>query len=122
MPESLHRNYASTPFAPATARREIFEFLSSRASEEATSAALLVVTELLTNAVVHAGGAIELRTTLDDERLRIEVVDSSSALPRLRDPGDGGRGLRIVEALSTDWGVVRNDGAGKTTWCEISTA
>ena len=122
MPESLQRTYASTPFVPGAARQEIFEFLSNRASEEATSAALLVVTELVTNAVVHAGGAIELRTTLDGERLRIEVVDSSSAPPRLRDPGDGGRGLRIVDELATDWGVVRDDGAGKTTWCEISTA
>jgi anti-sigma regulatory factor (Ser/Thr protein kinase) len=120
--ESLQREYTAATTVPAAARRAAFELLPPETTDERTSVAMLLVTELVSNAVVHVGCAIQLRLTLTGDRLRIEVFDTSLALPRARDPGAGGRGLRIVEELSDSWGVVREDGPGKTTWCEMSTA
>src|SRR4051794_40625275 len=68
--------------------------------------AQLVVTELVTNALQHAGGKIDVCLELDDESLRISVVDPEpQRLPTLGKPhGDGGYGLNIVSALSVAWG------------------
>ena len=122
MPEVLVREYVGGPTTPRAARGEIGAFLSGVARDDVIAIAVLVATELVTNAVLYAPGVIELRATLTGTRLRIEVGDSSPVLPSLREPGAGGRGLQIVEQLSTGWGAVREHGTGKTTWCEISTA
>ncbi|MFF8726528.1 SpoIIE family protein phosphatase [Streptomyces sp. NPDC015171] len=84
----------------------------------------LVADELITNALMHTeGSAIVTLRALDaaDRRLRIEVEDSSSALPRRRDAGqDGvsGRGLLLVDLLAGSWGVEAR-GGGKAVWCEF---
>ncbi|MFF8905270.1 SpoIIE family protein phosphatase [Streptomyces olivaceoviridis] len=84
----------------------------------------LVAGELITNALTHTEGSatVTLRA-LDggDRRLRIEVEDGSSALPRRRDAGEtgvSGRGLVLVERLSDSWGVQAR-GGGKAVWCEF---
>ncbi|MET8770034.1 SpoIIE family protein phosphatase [Streptomyces sp. NPDC004658] len=84
----------------------------------------LVAGELITNALMHTeGSAIVTLRALDggDRRLRIEVEDCSSALPRRRDAGEigvSGRGLVLVERLSDSWGVEAR-GGGKAVWCEF---
>ncbi|WP_078613682.1 ATP-binding protein [Streptomyces katrae] len=83
--------------------------------------ALLLVSELLTNASLHAGGCIELALTAG-EVLRIEVFDGTTTLPR-RHPSPqrglpGGHGLYIVERLSDRWGTVTHEN-GKAVWAEI---
>ncbi|MFI9803050.1 SpoIIE family protein phosphatase [Streptomyces sp. NPDC052301] len=85
----------------------------------------LATDELITNALMHTeGSAIVTLRALDDggdRRLRIEVEDSSSALPRRRDAGENGvsgRGLLLVERLSDAWGVEAR-GGGKAVWCEF---
>ncbi|POX61023.1 protein phosphatase [Streptomyces sp. Ru62] len=84
----------------------------------------LVAGELITNALMHTeGSAIVTLRALDggDRRLRIEVEDGSSALPRRRDAGEigvSGRGLVLVERLSDSWGVEAR-GGGKAVWCEF---
>ncbi|MER7571332.1 SpoIIE family protein phosphatase [Streptomyces sp. NPDC126514] len=84
----------------------------------------LVADELITNALMHTEGAaiVTLRVlTGTDRRLRVEVEDSSSALPRRREAGaDGvsGRGLLLVELLTDVWGVEAR-GGGKCVWCEF---
>ncbi|MEU8516436.1 ATP-binding protein [Kitasatospora sp. NPDC048722] len=85
---------------------------------------LLMVSELVTNACLHApGGPRELRLSWNGERLRAEVSDASPAPPRLRrhaDPGrPGGHGLRVVDRLARDWGCLP-EGAGKLVWLEIA--
>jgi PAS domain S-box-containing protein len=86
----------------------------------------LTADELITNALMHTEGAaiVTLRVlTGSDRRLRVEVEDSSSALPRRRDPGDSdvtGRGLLLVELLSDMWGVEAR-GGGKCVWSEFVT-
>ncbi|MEU6213578.1 ATP-binding protein [Streptomyces sp. NPDC090085] len=82
---------------------------------------LLLVSELLTNASLHAGGCVELVLT-SGTALRIEVFDATTTLPR-RHPSPqrglpGGHGLYIVERLSDRWGSTVHDG-GKAVWAEI---
>lgn len=86
---------------------------------------LLVVSELVTNACLHAGGAGELRLRSSPQSLRLEVTDSGGGRPEPRMPHrgsrPGGHGMYIVQRLCVDWGMVRNaDGAGKTVWAEIA--
>ncbi|MFD5075952.1 ATP-binding protein [Streptomyces sp. NPDC058371] len=85
---------------------------------------LLVVSELVTNACLHAGGPHELRIACDNKVLRIEVSDRGTGQPAPRTPHragrPGGHGMFIVQRLCLDWGVVRTqDVAGKTVWAEL---
>ncbi|MBY8876894.1 ATP-binding protein [Actinacidiphila acidipaludis] len=86
---------------------------------------LLVVSELVTNACLHAGGPEELRLWRHPKALRLEVVDGGSGDPAPRTPHrsgrPGGHGMFIVQRLCLDWGVVRNaEGPGKTVWAELA--
>ncbi|MEU0457667.1 ATP-binding protein, partial [Streptomyces sp. NPDC006129] len=84
----------------------------------------LVADELITNALMHTEGSaiVTLRALTGSEvRLRVEVEDSSSALPRRREAGDSGvsgRGLLLVDLLTDVWGVEAR-GGGKAVWCEF---
>ncbi|SEL84780.1 ATP-binding protein [Nonomuraea pusilla] len=81
---------------------------------------LLVVSELVTNALRHGAGAPVLRVECDHDRVRVEVRDTGERLPEPREPEPGsGWGLRVVDMLSTGWGV-RGDGEGKAVWCELA--
>lgn len=85
---------------------------------------LLVVSELVTNACLHAEGPDELRIGCDNKVLRIEVSDKGAGQPAPRTPHragrPGGHGMFIVQRLCLDWGVVRTPGtAGKTVWAEL---
>ncbi|KQX74735.1 SpoIIE family protein phosphatase [Aeromicrobium sp. Root472D3] len=79
----------------------------------------LVTSELVTNAMVHGGAPVDVRLQLDGDRVVLEVQDdAASHLPRPQDPDDDdehGRGLRIVEILSDEWGM-RPTGRGKCVW------
>jgi anti-sigma regulatory factor (Ser/Thr protein kinase) len=92
--------------------------------EAAAHTASLVVSELVTNAVVHARTPLEVRVLVAGDRVRIEVHDQTAGQPRRRSPtthATGGRGLRMVEALCHAWGVETDaDGAGKTVWAEVA--
>ncbi|MDC0766671.1 SpoIIE family protein phosphatase [Streptomyces sp. HD] len=84
----------------------------------------LVADELITNALMHTEGSaiVTLRVlTGSERRLRVEVEDSSSALPRRREAGESGvsgRGLLLVDLLTDVWGVEAR-GGGKCVWCEF---
>ncbi|NJP46285.1 ATP-binding protein [Actinacidiphila epipremni] len=86
---------------------------------------LLVVSELVTNACLHAGGPEELLLRRSPKVLRLEVVDGGTGDPAPRTPHragrPGGHGMFIVQRLCLDWGVVRRtDRPGKTVWAELS--
>jgi anti-sigma regulatory factor (Ser/Thr protein kinase) len=95
-----------------------------RLDRELTEIALLLVSELATNAIKHGAPPVRLSLRLDAGRLRVEVTDSSPALPRLTQPGPdqaGGRGLQIVQQLAARWGSqVSRSRLGKTVWFELS--
>lgn len=82
----------------------------------------LLVTELATNAVLHAHSPIRLSVTPVDDAMRIEVRDDDPRplrAPRKPDPdATSGRGLWLVSALSRAWGVNCNE-RGKTVWFEV---
>ncbi|MFE0811134.1 ATP-binding protein [Streptomyces sp. NPDC058848] len=85
---------------------------------------LLVVSELVTNACLHAEGPDELWITCEKKVIRLEVSDRGTGQPAPRTPHragrPGGHGMFIVQRLCLDWGVVRTPGvAGKRVWAEL---
>jgi anti-sigma regulatory factor (Ser/Thr protein kinase) len=121
----LVRTLYARPLAAAQARHTIAGVDAPEATRDALAFA---VTELVTNAVRHAGSspgdAVALRVTTDPDRVRVAVKDSGRGFDpsALGGPPDalttGGRGLVIVAALASAWGVER-DAGGCTVWCEV---
>jgi anti-sigma regulatory factor (Ser/Thr protein kinase) len=108
-----------TLVSPAVARAYCDGVLEE-SGHECCDDARLVVSELVTNAVVHAGTMIELDMFIRDDVLRIEVTDCGADRPQVWTDGEtSGRGLPIVEALGQAWGVL-DLGSAKTVWCEVS--
>ncbi|MGP3952979.1 SpoIIE family protein phosphatase [Streptomyces sp. 7N604] len=110
------------PDAVMHARRFTARTLRSWKLAEETDVILLVVSELVTNALVHTQGPVRLDLRLTADRLRIAVSDSSPrapAKPVIVDwESTGGRGILLVEAMSASWGSVPVSG-GKQVWSEI---
>jgi anti-sigma regulatory factor (Ser/Thr protein kinase) len=94
-----------------------------RLDQEMTEIALLLVSELATNAIRHGAPPVRLSLRLSADRLRVEVTDSSPTLPHLGQTGPdqtGGRGLQIVQQLAACWGSkVSRSRLGKTVWFEL---
>ena len=80
---------------------------------------LLVLSELVTNAVTHAASTAQVMATLRHDRLRLEVRDHSFGPPRLRTDGvaPGGFGLQIVATVADEWGWCTTP-SGKVVWAE----
>jgi anti-sigma regulatory factor (Ser/Thr protein kinase) len=105
------------------ARRLVSARLSDwQINGEAGEYAVLLVSELVTNAMRHGGEPIRLVADLTSSGLRVEVYDGNcDAFPAIRDirpDAPGGRGLRLVDALADRWGTVEV-GDGKCVWFEI---
>ncbi|MET9885570.1 ATP-binding protein [Streptomyces sp. NPDC006430] len=94
-------------------------------ADDSAADALLMVSEVVANACLHAGGPTSLLLRCTAERLRIEVTDGSPVAPVVRFPSTparpGGRGLLIVEQLAREWGSEPSDG-GKCVWVEVDAA
>ncbi|MFJ7265434.1 ATP-binding protein [Streptomyces sp. NPDC099050] len=92
---------------------------------EAADDVLLLVSEVVANACMHAGGPESLLLRYTAERLRIEVTDPSPVVPVYRFPADparpGGHGLLIVKRLAGAWGADPVDNGGKCVWVEVAT-
>lgn len=83
---------------------------------------VLVVSELVTNALLHGHGTPVVRLLDGGDQIRVEVCDDSPLLPvSHRVTPTSGLGLRVVEQLSSAWGASRR-GRGKVVWCELPTA
>ncbi len=110
------------PDAVMHARRFTARTLRSWNVTQQTDSVLLIVSELVTNALVHTQGEVRLDLTLAGERLRVAVSDSSPRAPVKPTSVDwevtGGRGLLLVEAVSSSWGAVPLSG-GKQVWGEV---
>ncbi|MFE2974773.1 ATP-binding protein [Streptomyces sp. NPDC059258] len=104
-------------------RRELREFLRHRSGQEQTEAAELLVSELVTNALIHTRHGAVVTATATSARLRVEVQDfASEDLPAPyvpnADDGTHGRGLILVRSLADAWGV-QAQALGKTVWFEL---
>jgi anti-sigma regulatory factor (Ser/Thr protein kinase) len=113
--------------APLRARTSVLSRIGGQLTETAAADAGLIVSELVTNSVLHANVGPQQTLTVEcatlPDRLRITVTDPGSRLePHLRPSGrgaDGGYGLAIVAALSLAWGVVRDTVGTTSVWCEL---
>jgi DNA-binding NarL/FixJ family response regulator len=84
--------------------------------------ALLVVSEMVANAVTHAGSDCELRLSVSPLAVRVEVVDHGGGTPDPKPPSltrNSGRGLHLIDAVSAAWGVEPAPDGGKTVWAEL---
>ncbi|MCD7445092.1 SpoIIE family protein phosphatase [Streptomyces lincolnensis] len=112
------------PEALIEARHMIRAAVGAWGARERSDEVELVADELITNALMHTEGSaiVTLRVlTGSERRLRVEVEDASSALPRRREAGESGvsgRGLLLVDLLTDVWGVEAR-GGGKCVWCEF---
>jgi anti-sigma regulatory factor (Ser/Thr protein kinase) len=109
--------------SPRRVRREVSAALDGLDAETLATVQLLV-SELATNVVLHGGDNMAVDVDREPERVRIEVSDDGDGMPARRHPtaySDGGRGLGMVEAASSDWGVQPRP-PGKTVWFELSLA
>jgi len=89
---------------------------------EAGEVTVLLVSELVTNAMRHGGAPIRLVADTTPSGVRVEVYDGNGdAFPAIRDlrpDAPGGRGLRLVDALADRWGTI-GAGDGKCVWFEV---
>ena len=122
-PQTAERSFPSATSSVREARRFLTGCLESWDRSSLVWTAQLLLGELATNAVLHAGGSGFTVTVLaqEDGSVRLEVRDRSVRPPRLRDYGTSsttGRGVALVARLSRGWGVLPS-GGGKVVWCEI---
>lgn len=119
-PSTFGLTVERAPESPATARAAIRPWLIGLSCPaDFVDDMALVVSELVTNAVVHAGSGARLCAEVHDGRLRLEVDDASPTPPAMRDGSVrvGGYGLRLVAALADDWGWTTTS-CGKQVWSE----
>ncbi|MCW2908387.1 MAG: sensor protein [Actinomycetia bacterium] len=115
------RTFGGTREDPRAARRFVLQMLAPWREEQLAADAALVVTELATNAVLHAGSAFSVSLTLSADVIRISVGDTVPAGP----PGDGGlaaapgHGLGVIAAMATRWGF-ETLASGKAVWAELA--
>ena len=122
MMTELRATLSADPEQVAEARRLVAGYLRD-SGEEDGEVAVLLVSELVTNAILHGRAPLELRAQTAGAGLRVEVYDHDPATPPiLRHDFDltepGGRGLQLVDTLADRWGWTENDG-GKVVWFEL---
>lgn len=102
---------------------EARQFVVSHAEgvdEQTCDVLRLLTSELVTNAVLHAGTPLELGVTTSDRSIAVTVADEAAAGPsRFQGKRDGGWGLGLVAALSEEWAIVHHTPTGKTAWFRL---
>jgi anti-sigma regulatory factor (Ser/Thr protein kinase) len=121
MSSSFQIQLDGTTLDPAVARRALIRLIGDTSTIEFVRDAVLLTSELVTNAVVHAGGKSMLRAGLVGGNLRVELSDANGMVPELNevDPARvGGRGLHLVDDVASRWGITSRP-RGKTIWFEL---
>ena len=120
MSEASH-TFAAHPGSVRDARHFLRGCLEAWSADSYGLSGEQVVSELATNAALHAHSQYTVHLRLDADSLLVEVTDSSTVLPQARRyaaDATTGRGLMLVDALAADWGVQASP-TGKTVWCRI---
>jgi anti-sigma regulatory factor (Ser/Thr protein kinase) len=116
------REFAPERYAPREARRFVSQVLRRHGHDGSIlDDARLIVSELATNAVVHARSSFSVMLKTEGSRVRVSVADASKAEPRLREQNpraDRGHGLALIATVAKRWGIEATD-AGKTVWAEL---
>jgi PAS domain S-box-containing protein len=112
------------PSSVAAARGHVRDLLKGSERQDLAEPAVLLVSEIVTNALLHAGTEIDLKASVEAAGIRVEVGDGSLHVPsprRYAATAGTGRGLMMLESMVDDWGVsLRPD--GKTVWFLLSSA
>jgi DNA-binding NarL/FixJ family response regulator len=106
-----------------TARRFVTGKVTEWKVEPILDDALLVVSELAANAITHAESGCRIRLSLNPATLRIDVIDTGTGTPEPQPASsteEHGRGLLLVAALTTAWGLEIVPGEGKLVWAELA--
>ncbi len=117
----VERSFPPTAEAPRAVRAWIRTLLRDERLAPLEHTACLLVTELVTNAVLHARTPVMVALEFRGNGLRMSVADSSPHGPSVRTydtDATTGRGMHLVEVLAERWGLERRPG-GKAVWCEI---
>ncbi|MBT2408039.1 MULTISPECIES: ATP-binding protein [unclassified Streptomyces] len=121
------RRWTRHPRSVGRARHDLGKVLAGWGLSEIEDDALVVLSELLTNAVQHArvpkGREIETRYLRHGDGVRLEVHDAASLRPEVGALGpapSGGRGLMLVTALADRWAVGDQSGPGKVVWAVLT--
>ncbi|MEA2685291.1 MAG: hypothetical protein QOE93_486 [Actinomycetota bacterium] len=113
--------FPGVPASAGHARSFVAGTLAAAGRSEVTDTAVLLVSELVSNAILHAGTDLELVVRVLPNRLGVEVHDFGGGQATRRwysNMSGTGRGLMLVDELAGDWGTVLTDG-GKFVWFEI---
>lgn len=105
----------------SAARRFVATSLRAWQLDQLLDVVVLLTSELVTNAVIHANSPVRVSMTRDGEEVVLAVADTSQIPVRVRQHdtvATTGRGMRLVAALSLRWGVVENT-PGKEVWCAL---
>jgi anti-sigma regulatory factor (Ser/Thr protein kinase) len=114
----------TVPASVARIRRFAADACRSSSPRVDPDTVALLVSEVATNALVHGEGRVRVRVRPTASGLRVEVHDGSHVLPsrrRATPMDEGGRGIALVEALSSGWGA-ETTSDGKTVWFEVDAA
>lgn len=123
---TVRRSFGLNRKSVAASRRFVGDAVTDL-PDEPREAAILMMSELATNAIVHAATGFEVEIDQSVDWLRIAVTDVGGGEPELHSPSSSdvhGRGLQIVKELSDEWGMIDNEDrsgkrSGKTVWCAV---
>jgi two-component sensor histidine kinase len=120
MPE-LSFGLPPLPESVRAARDRLRGLLDSWATEGKRQEVVLLLSEVVSNAVRYAPGVIHVTLTVFTDRVTARVRDENPRPPQPRAPDEnGGRGLEVLRALATRWGVEHHPDDGKTVWFEVT--
>ena len=115
------RTFPHEPESVPAARRFATSALRG-VSADTLEAIELMVSELATNCIRHTDSGFELTITRTGGDIRVEATDGAGGTPEMRSPkptDPSGRGLKIIDMLSAEWGVDQRAAAGKTVWFRV---
>jgi anti-sigma regulatory factor (Ser/Thr protein kinase) len=119
----MHVRLPCNPASPGLARAFVVGALEREGKTQHREVAMLLVSELVTNAYLHACSPVDVQVQCCGEAVSVAVSDTSpdpaevvDAMPRY---GSNGRGLQLVDALADEWGN-EIDGNGKTVWFSLA--
>jgi anti-sigma regulatory factor (Ser/Thr protein kinase) len=114
--------FPASPQCVSWTRHKVKEFLGGDVPPKVVEVAVLLVSELATNAVRHAHSPFTVTAELLGETVTVEVDDANGELPQVLQPAPSsavGRGMFMIEALSSRWGAERIAG-GKRVWFQLA--